>query len=95
MIRAQDQDIQSLVADIRDGKLLLPEMQRRYVWNDDLKPYVIRHGLRDCWKSLRSSFIASSACRPLLLDRLRFSRPSRVLLSESVQLNQSGSFQRA
>lgn len=32
MIRAQDQDIQSLVADIRDGKLLLPEMQRRYVW---------------------------------------------------------------
>lgn len=32
MIRTQDQDIQSLVADIRDGKLLLPEMQRRYVW---------------------------------------------------------------
>src|SRR5436853_2049563 len=32
MIRAQDQDIQSLVADIRDGKLLLPELQRRYVW---------------------------------------------------------------
>src|SRR5258708_8277440 len=32
MIRAQDQEIQSLVADIRDGKLLLPEMQRRYVW---------------------------------------------------------------
>jgi len=32
MIRAQDQDIQSLVADIRDGKLLLPEMQRSYVW---------------------------------------------------------------
>ena len=32
MIRAQDQVIQSLVADIRDGKLLLPEMQRPYVW---------------------------------------------------------------
>ncbi len=32
MIRTQDQDIQSLVADIRDGKLLLPEMQRNYVW---------------------------------------------------------------
>lgn len=32
MIRAQDQEIQSLVADIRDGKLLLPEMQRSYVW---------------------------------------------------------------
>lgn len=32
MIRAQDQEIQSLVADIRDGKLLLPEMQRPYVW---------------------------------------------------------------
>lgn len=32
MIRAQDQEIQSLIADIRDGKLLLPEMQRSYVW---------------------------------------------------------------
>src|SRR5438067_6613348 len=32
MIRAQDQEVQSLVADIRDGKLLLPEMQRSYVW---------------------------------------------------------------
>jgi hypothetical protein len=32
MIVAQDRDIQSLVADIRDGNLLLPEMQRRYVW---------------------------------------------------------------
>lgn len=32
MIRAQDQEIQSLVTDIRDGKLLLPEMQRSYVW---------------------------------------------------------------
>src|SRR5579859_6664558 len=32
MIKAQDQEIQSLIADIRDGKLLLPEMQRAYVW---------------------------------------------------------------
>jgi hypothetical protein len=32
MIRAQDQEVQSLVADVRDGKLLLPEMQRNYVW---------------------------------------------------------------
>jgi hypothetical protein len=32
MILAQDRDIQSLVADIDDSKLLLPEMQRRYVW---------------------------------------------------------------
>src|SRR5437868_6007047 len=32
MIRAQDQEIQSLIADISDGKLLLPEMQRAYVW---------------------------------------------------------------
>lgn len=32
MIRSQDQEIQSLVADIRDGKLLLPELQRGYVW---------------------------------------------------------------
>lgn len=32
MIRAQDQEVQSLVADIREGKLLLPEMQRGYVW---------------------------------------------------------------
>ena len=32
MIRAQDQAIQSLIEDIRDGKLLLPEMQRTYVW---------------------------------------------------------------
>ncbi len=32
MIRAQDQEVQSLVADIREGKLLLPEMQRSYAW---------------------------------------------------------------
>jgi hypothetical protein len=32
MIRAQDQDIQSLVSDIQYSKLLLPEMQRNYVW---------------------------------------------------------------
>ena len=32
MILAQSRNIQSLVADIHDGKLLLPEMQRRYVW---------------------------------------------------------------
>ncbi|MBN9392390.1 MAG: DUF262 domain-containing protein [Chloroflexi bacterium] len=32
MIKALDQEIQSLVADIRDGKLLLPEIQRGYVW---------------------------------------------------------------
>ena len=32
MIRTQYQSIQSLVTDIRDGKLLLPEMQRAYVW---------------------------------------------------------------
>ena len=32
MIVAQEQTIQSLVADISEGKLLLPEMQRRYVW---------------------------------------------------------------
>jgi hypothetical protein len=32
MIKAQDQEIQSLIADIHDGKLLLPEMQRAYVW---------------------------------------------------------------
>lgn len=32
MIRSQDQEIQSLVTDIRDGKLLLPELQRGYVW---------------------------------------------------------------
>ena len=32
MIRAQDQEVQSLVANIREGKLLLPEMQRSYVW---------------------------------------------------------------
>jgi hypothetical protein len=32
MIRTQYQAIQSLVTDIKDGKLLLPEMQRSYVW---------------------------------------------------------------
>lgn len=33
MITAEDKEIQSLVADVRDGKLLLPEMQRSYVWD--------------------------------------------------------------
>lgn len=32
MISAQDREIQALVADVRDGRLLLPELQRRYVW---------------------------------------------------------------
>src|SRR5438093_480592 len=32
MIKAQEIDIQALVADIGDGKLLLPELQRGYVW---------------------------------------------------------------
>jgi hypothetical protein len=32
MITSQDREIQALVNDIRDGKLLLPEMQRGYVW---------------------------------------------------------------
>lgn len=33
MITTEDKTIQSLVDDIRDGKLLLPEMQRAYVWD--------------------------------------------------------------
>jgi hypothetical protein len=32
MISSQDKEIQALVTDIKDGKLLLPEMQRGYVW---------------------------------------------------------------
>lgn len=32
MITPHDKEIQALVADIRDGKLLLPELQRQYVW---------------------------------------------------------------
>lgn len=32
MITSQDREIQALVHDIRDGKLLLPEIQRGYVW---------------------------------------------------------------
>jgi len=32
VISAQDREIQALVADIRSGKLLLPELQRSYVW---------------------------------------------------------------
>lgn len=32
MISAQDKEIQALVADVRDGRLLLPELQRSYVW---------------------------------------------------------------
>lgn len=32
MITSQDREIQALVNDIRDGKLLLPELQRGYVW---------------------------------------------------------------
>ena len=32
MIVPKEQSIQSLVADISDGKLLLPELQRGYVW---------------------------------------------------------------
>lgn len=31
-ITSQDREIQALVNDIRDGKLLLPELQRGYVW---------------------------------------------------------------
>ncbi len=31
-IKAQDQEIQSLVNDIKEGRLLLPELQRGYVW---------------------------------------------------------------
>lgn len=32
LIETQERDIRSLVQDIHDGKLLLPEMQRAYVW---------------------------------------------------------------
>lgn len=32
MITAQDKEIQALIADIKERKLLLPEMQRAYVW---------------------------------------------------------------
>ncbi len=32
MITAQDKEIRALVEEIRDGKLLLPELQRGYVW---------------------------------------------------------------
>jgi hypothetical protein len=32
MITSQDKEIQALVGDIRDGRLLLPELQRGYVW---------------------------------------------------------------
>ncbi|NTV62833.1 MAG: DUF262 domain-containing protein [Oscillochloris sp.] len=32
MISSQDKEIQALVSDIKEGKLLLPEMQRGYVW---------------------------------------------------------------
>ncbi|HEU5376934.1 MAG TPA: DUF262 domain-containing protein [Ktedonobacteraceae bacterium] len=32
MIQTHSQPIESLVMEIRDGKLLLPEMQRGYVW---------------------------------------------------------------
>lgn len=32
-ISAQDREIESLVGDIREGKLLLPELQRSYVWD--------------------------------------------------------------
>ncbi|HYF61371.1 MAG TPA: DUF262 domain-containing protein, partial [Herpetosiphonaceae bacterium] len=32
MISAHDKEIQDLVADVRDGNLLLPELQRSYVW---------------------------------------------------------------
>jgi hypothetical protein len=32
MITSQNKEIQALVNDIRDGKLLLPELQRRFVW---------------------------------------------------------------
>ncbi len=32
MITAQDKEIQALVGEVRDGRLLLPELQRGYVW---------------------------------------------------------------
>jgi uncharacterized protein with ParB-like and HNH nuclease domain len=32
MITNQSKEIQALVSDIRDGRLLLPELQRRFVW---------------------------------------------------------------
>jgi uncharacterized protein with ParB-like and HNH nuclease domain len=40
MILAQDKEIQALVSDIRDGKLLLPEMQRGYVWKSTQVRYL-------------------------------------------------------
>ena len=32
MISNQSKEIQALVNDVRDGRLLLPELQRRFVW---------------------------------------------------------------
>src|SRR5579885_283435 len=69
MITSQTREIQSLVEDIRDLKLLLPELQRRYVWK---APQV-----RDLFDSLYHQY-PSGQLLVWETDDLPFSRASSV-----------------
>jgi len=76
MITSQTREIQALVEDIRDRKLLLPELQRRYVWK---APQV-----RDLFDSLYHQY-PSGQLLVWETDDLPFSRTSSV---ESIEPNQ-------
>jgi hypothetical protein len=76
MITSQTREIQALVEDIRDRKLLLPELQRRYVWK---APQV-----RDLFDSLYHQY-PSGQLLVWETDDLPFSRTSSV---ESVEPDQ-------
>ncbi len=76
MITSQTREIQSLVEDIRDGKLLLPELQRRYVWKATQ--------VRDLFDSLYHQY-PSGQLLVWETDDLPFSRASSM---EGVDTNQ-------
>src|SRR5437868_13930576 len=76
MITSKISEIQALVDDIKNEKLLLPELQRRYVWK---APQV-----RDLFDSLYHQY-PSGQLLVWETDDLPFSRPTSV---ESTQLKQ-------
>lgn len=76
MITSQTREIQALVEDIRDRKLLLPELQRRYVWK---APQV-----RDLFDSLYHQY-PSGQLLVWETDDLPFSRTASI---ENIQPDQ-------
>lgn len=77
MITSQTREIQSLVEDIRDLKLLLPELQRRYVWKASQ--------VRDLFDSLYHQY-PSGQLLVWETDDLPFSRASSV---DGIVVNQN------